>query len=97
MKIASSQLRIIISQEYNQEYSNRENASHADNEKCAEVFTSIHSFFIQYQGYVRNMKCGKSFIVCGIGGCFTVLGFLVCISSAIAAYRFSVEIIKASL
>lgn len=37
------------------------------------------------------MKRGKSFIVCGIGGCFTDLDFLVCIRSAIAAYRFSVS------
>ena len=47
--------------------------------------------FIQYQGYVMNINRGKAFMVCGMGGCSIALVFFACISSIIAAYRFSVS------
>ena len=40
-----SQLRIIISQEYRQEHRYGKEASHADNQELAEVFTSIHPLY----------------------------------------------------
>ena len=40
-----SQLRIIIRQEYCQEQKSRKDASHADNQELAEVFTPIHSLY----------------------------------------------------
>ena len=47
--------------------------------------------FIQYQGHVMNINRGKAFMVCGMGGCSIVLDIFACISSIIAAYRFSVS------
>ena len=41
----SGQLCIIIRQEHRQEYRNHKSTSHADYKKCAEVFTSVHSFY----------------------------------------------------
>ncbi len=43
MKNAFSHLRIIIRQEYRKEHRHSKEVSHADYEKCAEVFTLIHS------------------------------------------------------
>ena len=47
--------------------------------------------FIQYQGYDRKMKRGKSFNACGMDGCSIALDFFACISFINAAYRFSVS------
>ena len=45
VSLKSSQLRIIISQEYRQRYRYCKEASHADNQELAEVLTSIHSLY----------------------------------------------------
>ena len=45
VSLKSSQLRVIIRQEDCQKHRNCKEASHADYEKCAEVFTSIHSLY----------------------------------------------------
>ena len=39
-----------------------------------------------------NINRGKAFMVCGMGGCSIALDFFACISSIIAAYRFSVKL-----
>ena len=38
-----------------------------------------------------NINRGKAFMVRGMGGCSIVLDFFACISTIIAAYRFSVS------
>ena len=38
-----------------------------------------------------NINRGKAFMVCGMGGCSIAQEFFACISSIIAAYRFSVS------
>ena len=43
--------------------------------------------FIQYQGYVMNINRGKTFMVCGMGGCSIALVFFACISTIIAKIR----------
>lgn len=43
--LESSQHRIIIRQEYRQEHGHSKDASHADNQELAEVFTSIHPLY----------------------------------------------------
>lgn len=45
VEITSSQLRIIISQEYRQKYRHCKEASHADNQELTKVLTSIHSLY----------------------------------------------------
>ena len=45
VSLKSSQLRIIISQEYRQKYRYRKEASHADNQELTKVLTSIHPLY----------------------------------------------------
>ena len=67
VSLKSSQLRIIISQEYRQRYRYCKEASHADNQELAEVLTSIHPLY-PIPGICHNINRGKAFMVCGMGG-----------------------------
>ena len=78
MKITSSKLRIIIHQSIvkNTDMARRQAMQIMRNvRKCSLRYI----LFIQYQGYIRNINCGKAFIVCGMDGCSIVLDFFACI------------------
>lgn len=88
----SSQLRIIISPKYRHEHRNGKGTSHADNQELAEVLVSIHSLYPIPRICQKNeARQGKAFMVRGMGGCSIILDFFACISTIIAAYRFSVS------
>ena len=89
VSLKSSQLRIIISQEYRQKYRYCKEASHADNQELAEVLTSIHPLY-PIPGICHEYKSWQGFYGLRYGGSI-VLDFFACISSIIAAYRFSVS------
>ena len=61
MEIASSQLRIIISQEYRQKDRYGKEASHADNKKCTKVLTSVQSLYPIPGIYIRRLKTRQAF------------------------------------
>ncbi len=71
----SSQLRIIIRQEYCQEHRHSKEASHADYEKCVKVLTSIHSLY-PIPGICHEYKSGQGFHGLRYGWLLYCLGFL---------------------
>lgn len=84
-----SQLRIVISQEYRQEHRYGKGTSHANNQEQAKVLTSIHPLY-PIPGICHEYKSWQGFYGLRYGGSI-VLDFFACISSIIAAYRFSVS------
>ena len=85
----SPHLRIIINQEYRQKYRQCMEARHADNQKLTKVLTSIHPLY-PIPGICHEYKSWQGFYDLRYG-CSIVLDFFACISSIIAAYRFSVS------
>ena len=75
VSLKSSQLRIIIRQEYRLEHRNHKNASHADNQELAEVFTSIHSLY-PIPGICHEYKSWQGFHGLWYGWLLYCLGFL---------------------
>ena len=71
----SSQLRIIIRQEYRQEQRNRKNASHADNQELTNVFTSIHPLY-PIPGICQENEARQVFHCQWHGRLLHCLGFL---------------------
>ena len=70
----SSQLRIIISQEYRQKYRQCMEARHADNQKLTKVLTSIHPLY-PIPGICHEYKSWQGFYGSWYGGLYC-LGFL---------------------
>ena len=63
MEIASSQLRIIIRQEYRQKYRHCKETSHADNQELTKVLTSVQSLYPIKGIYIsEDRKHGKLFL-----------------------------------
>ena len=71
----SSQLRIIIRQEYRQEHRNGKGTSHADNQELAEVFTSIHSLY-PIPGICHEYKSRQGFYGLRYGWLLYCLGLV---------------------
>ncbi len=70
----SSQLRIIISQEYRQEHRNGKGTSHANNQEQAEVLTSIHLLY-PIPRICQENKSGQGFYGLRYGWLLYCLGF----------------------
>ena len=68
-------LCIIIRQEYRQEHRNRKDASHADNQELAEVFTPIHSLY-PIPGICQENEAWQVFHCQWHGWLLFCLGFL---------------------
>lgn len=75
VSLKSSQLRIIISQEYRQEHRNGKGTSHANNQKLTKVLTSIHSFY-PILGICHEYKSGQGFYGLRYGWLLYCLVFL---------------------
>lgn len=71
----SSQLRIIISQEYRQKYRQCMEARHADNQKLTKVLTSIHPLY-PIPGICHEYKSWQGFYGLRYGWLLYCLGFL---------------------
>ena len=71
----SSQLRIIISQEYRQKYRQCMEARHADNQELAKVFTSIHPLY-PIPGIRQKNEAWQGFHGLRYGWLLYCLGFL---------------------
>lgn len=71
----SSQLRIIISQEYRQKYRQCMEARHADNQKLTKVLTSIHPLY-PIPGICHEYKSWQGFYGSWYGWLLYCLGFL---------------------
>lgn len=86
----TSQLRIIIRQEYRQEHRHCKEASHADDQELPKKLTSIHSLYPI--PWIRHKnKSWQGFNGPWHGWLLHRLGFLCRISFIIATYRFSVS------
>ena len=75
VSLKSSQLRIIISQEYRQEHRNGKGTSLADNQELAEVLASIHPLY-PIPGICHEYKSWQGFHGLWYGWLLYCLGFL---------------------